>query len=309
MKFKNIMGSSLTALVLLSGVSILNHDEVHAQMTSDILKQDSYMFNSGFTSAAGANEAKSKAAAIPNSELTVKRVNNPKGSYSGVGRIYNKGVTKGTAFVVGDHTIITNNHIVRKTTVSPDRKQYANDLDKLYNPISADKLEFAPAYNAGSAMLGTYEIKDVQMIRGLDIAVLHTKKKIDPRVTRYKLASESSINHLKQNDAIYGVGYPSKDLLPITYHYNLERNWRMYKFTGYYLQKAKTQDPQFYTKMIIRKGSSGSPIFNSNNEVIGVNSNGFNITNKATWQAAPYEMAFVQSLTGKQRQTINQLIR
>lgn len=309
MKIKKIMGGSLTALVLLSGVSVLNHDKAHAQTTSDILKQDSYMSNSGFTSAAGANEAKSKAAAIPNSELTVKRVNNPKGSYSGVGRIYNKGVTKGTAFVVGDHTIITNNHIVRKTAVSPDRKQYANDLDKLYNPISADKLEFAPAYNAGSAMFGTYEIKDVQMIRGLDIAVLHTKKKIDPRVTRYKLASESSINNLKQNDAIYGVGYPSKDLLPITYHYNLERNWRMYKFTGYYLQKAKTQDPQFYTKMIIRKGSSGSPIFNSNGEVIGVNSNGFNITNKATWPAAPYEMAFAQSLTGKQRQTINQLIR
>lgn len=309
MKIKKIMGGSLTALVLLSGVSVLNHDKAHAQTTSDILKQDSYMSNSGFTSAAGANEAKSKAAAIPNSKLTVKRVNNPKGSYSGVGRIYNKGVTKGTAFVVGDHTIITNNHIVRKTAVSPDRKQYANDLDKLYNPISADKLEFAPAYNAGSAMFGTYEIKDVQMIRGLDIAVLHTKKKIDSRVTRYKLASESSINNLKQNDAIYGVGYPSKDLLPITYHYNLERNWRMYKFTGYYLQKAKTQDPQFYTKMIIRKGSSGSPIFNSNGEVIGVNSNGFNITNKATWPAAPYEMAFAQSLTGKQRQTINHLIR
>ena len=309
MKIKNIMSGSLTALVLISGVSVLSHDEAHAQTTSDILKQDSYMSNSGFTSAAGANEAKLKAAAIPNSKLTVKRVNNPKGSYSGVGRIYNKGVTKGTAFVVGDHTIITNNHIVRQTNKSPDRKQFSSNLDALYKPVNASNLTFAPAYNSGSALLGNYEIKDVQMIRGLDIAVLHTKKKIDPRVTRYKLASESSINNLKQNDAIYGVGYPSKDLLPITYHYNLERNWRMYKFTGYYLQKAKTQDPQFYTKMIIRKGSSGSPIFNSNGEVIGVNSNGFNITNKATWPAAPYEMAFAQSLTGKQRQTINQLIR
>ena len=43
--------------------------------------------------------------------------------------------------------------------------------------------------------------------------------------------------------------------------------------------KVNSDDPQFYSKMIIRMGNSGSPILNSNNEVVGINSGGMNNTN------------------------------
>ncbi|ELJ9316164.1 trypsin-like serine protease [Staphylococcus pseudintermedius] len=71
---------------------------------------------------------------------------------------------------------------------------------------------------------------------------------------------------------------------------------------GFYLLKANSEDSQFYSKMIIRMGNSGSPMFNANDEVIGINSGGMNNTNANATIRAQNEMAYAFSFTGYVRE-------
>lgn len=288
---------SLTSLIA-GSISTYEQSQNHkAQAMSSIV--DSYRTQSAYKKDAGYQEAISKAKTIDNNKLNVQSFNDftknnlkLRDKMSGVGtlRIKNeKNDRYGTAFVIDKHTIITNNHVVRD-------KSYSD----IYKYIKPSDMEFRPS-REGNSIPYKFKIKDVKMLKNVDIAVLHTYEDVTKYVKPIPFASEYQINHQAFKSKLYGIGYPD-----VKYYFpnsNLKRYQKLI-YNGYYLQPTYSLTPQFYTKMIIRNGSSGSPILNSKYQLVGVNSSGFNNSGKMTWDASPYEMAYVQALTGQTRKDI-----
>lgn len=289
MKMKKLT-SSLLALGIVATIVPINTS--HA-MSSIV---DSYRTQSAYKKDAGYQEAIKKSERISNDKLSITKVNNPKNTtLSGVGtlRIKNDQNNRyGTAFVIDKHTIITNNHVVRDKN-KPD----------IYDHIDPKDMQFRPSRD-GNNIPYRFSIKDVNMLKNVDIAVLHTNADLTKYVKPLSLASESSIKNLRQYSTIYGVGYP--DVAKYFKDTNFKR-YEMLKYKGYYLQPTYSITPQFYTKMKIRNGSSGSPIMNIRHQVIGVNSSGFNNSGEFYYDGSFSEMAYVQSMTGKTREDVLKL--
>lgn len=289
MKMKKLT-SSLLALGIITTTVPINTSHAASSIV------DSYRTQSAYKKEAGYQDAIKKSERISNDRIPVTKIDDPKNStLSGIGtlRIKNDQNNRyGTAFVIDKHTIITNNHVVR------DKHQ-----PDIYKHIDPKDMQFRPSRD-GNHIPYRFSIKDVKMLKNVDIAVLHTNADLTKYVKPLSLASESSIKNLRQYTSIYGVGYP--DVAKYFKDTNF-KPYEMLQYKGYYLQPTYSITPQFYTKMIIRKGSSGSPIMNSQQQVIGVNSSGFNNRGEFYYDGSFSEMAYVQSMTGKTREDVLKL--
>ncbi|KIX91754.1 hypothetical protein TP70_00275 [Staphylococcus microti] len=241
-------------------------------------------------------EAQELVQKIDNSELSVSTVNNIHGEISGVGILSNtKNKFYGTGFVIDDYTLLTNNHVVEENFGIVNKAQY--------RPEQPQNLKFMPSRDANNIPY-SFTIKDVTMIKGVDVAILHTNEKLTDKVEPLKLAKESDIEALKFGDKLSSYGYPNKAYLPGDFQDN--PRYKMYNSNGFYMLKAKTEDPQFYSKMIIRMGASGSPILNEHHEVVGINPGGMNNKNSNATIRGKNEMAYVFELSGYVREQIEQ---
>ncbi|HHU6751523.1 TPA: trypsin-like serine peptidase [Staphylococcus pseudintermedius] len=257
-------------------------------------KADSYVKRTVNERSAGIMEAQDLVQKISNQDLLFHRIDRIDPKISGIGILSNvKNKVYGTAFVVDDHTILTNNHVVEKG--------FGTINKALYDPENPENLKFTPSRD-GHYIPYTFSIKDIKMITGVDVAIVHTNEKLTNYVQPLKIANEDHIKTMNYRDKIVTYGYPAKEYLNNLFSHDLR--YKMYQSEGFYLLKANSEDPQFYSKMIIRMGNSGSSIFSANDEVIGINSGGMNNTNANATIRAQNEMAYAFSFTGYVREQI-----
>ncbi|WP_176746429.1 S46 family peptidase, partial [Staphylococcus sp. HMSC077D09] len=111
---------------------------------------------------------------------------------------------------------------------------------------------------------------------------------------------QNHIKSLKYNDKISVAGYAKTKYFESRFPELTKIKYpQLFKTDGFYLNKAKTTEPQFYINAILRKGNSGSPIINSNVELIGTFVNGFNNSGASSFEYNVEEMGYGVALTDR----------
>ncbi len=189
-----------------------------------------------------------------------------------------------TGFVVGNHTFVTNAHVVdrangRQTDPKNIKFQLNRDGKKIPYQFQVQKIYKVPAY---------------------DIVVVETKENMVQKanVKPFKLATNQQIKSLKFNDNLYSLGYP------VINGDNTYAYWHKLKF----LQEASNK-AELMTKDIFRAGDSGSPIVNRNFEVYALRTYGYNLRGNSDYQYAKQEVAGGESIYGNPRTFILRHIR
>ncbi|MCD8796576.1 trypsin-like serine peptidase [Mammaliicoccus sciuri] len=239
-----------------------------------------------------ADSAYKKALKISNKDIEMERYNYAyKNQYKAVGRVSNmdgwKGPGKdsmGTGFVVGNHTFVTNAHVVdrangRQTDPKNIKFQLNRDGKKIPYQFQVQKIYKVPAY---------------------DIVVVETKENMVQKanVKPFKLATNQQIKSLKFNDNLYSLGYP------VVNGDNTYAYWHKLKF----LQESSNK-AELMTKDIFRAGDSGSPMVNRNFEVYALRTYGYNLRGNSGYQYAKQEVAGGESIYGNPRAFILKHIR
>ncbi|HHW5841663.1 TPA: trypsin-like serine peptidase [Staphylococcus aureus] len=182
-------------------------------------------------------------------ENTVKQITNTNvAPYSGV-----TWMGAGTGFVVGNHTIITNKHVTYHMKVGDEIKAHPNGF-----------------YNNGG---GLYKVTKIVDYPGKeDIAVVQVEEKsTQPKGRKFKdFTSKFNIaSEAKENERISIVGYPEPYI----------NKFQMYESTGKVLS---VKGNMIITDAFVEPGNSGSAVFNSKYEVVGVHFGGNGPGNKST---------------------------
>ncbi|XLL60325.1 serine protease SplE [Staphylococcus aureus] len=161
-------------------------------------------------------------------------------------------IGSGTGFIVGKNTIVTNKHVVAGMEIGAHIIAHPNG-----------------EYNNG----GFYKVKKIVRYSGQeDIAILHVEDKaVHPKNRNFKdytgilkIASEA-----KENERISIVGYPEPYI----------NKFQMYESTGKVLS---VKGNMIITDAFVEPGNSGSAVFNSKYEVVGVHFGGNGPGNKST---------------------------
>ncbi|HDK7544275.1 TPA: serine protease [Staphylococcus aureus] len=159
----------------------------------------------------------------------------------------------GTGFVVGNHTIITNKHVTYHMKVGDEIKAHPNGF-----------------YNNGG---GLYKVTKIVDYPGKeDIAVVQVEEKsTQPKGRKFKdFTSKFNIaSEAKENERISIVGYPEPYI----------NKFQMYESTGKVLS---VKGNMIITDGFVEPGNSGSAVFNSKYEVVGVHFGGNGPGNKST---------------------------
>ncbi|QLK85721.1 serine protease [Staphylococcus sp. 17KM0847] len=234
-----------------------------------------------------ANSALQKAKKVNNKNVSIKHYNYAhKTKYKAVGRVSNRDGFKGrgkdsmgTGFVVGNHTFVTNAHVVEKRNGQQSAAKYITfDLNR-----------------DGKRIPYRFHAQSVKRVPGYDLVVVKTKEHMVNRakVQPLKLASNTQIKKLKFNDRLYSLGYPWQG------NDNTKAYWNRIVF----LQQS-SNGFELLSKDKFRSGASGSPLVNSRYEVFGVRTYGHNLRGSATSIYAKQEIAGAESLYGNPRQFI-----
>lgn len=166
-----------------------------------------------------------------------------------VGRIQNKKqLSHGTAFIIDDHTIITNYHVIKKGLKKQGLKHFEFTPHK--KPVEFKNNEYVPAFS--TPIIDKHKIKDV------DLVVLKTKKNLHA-YGQLKL-SNNTPNKYQETTSF---GYPNPK-----FNKNIDDS-KMTR-TIYRFIKKDNHKQKFYVKGVIHPGSSGSPMLNEPGYVYGV---------------------------------------
>lgn len=203
-----------------------------------------------------------------------------KNNLKAIGRVSNmnghKGKGKdsmGTGTVIGDHTFVTNAHVID---------------DKNGKAASAKYISFAMNRD-GKHIPYKFHASDVKKLSGYDIAVVHNKEKMSKYAKPIRLATDKEIKRLKFNTPLYSLGYP----------------WQNGDNTKAYFSKLRfvqfsANGTEIMTKDIFRAGASGSPMLDGKySKIYGLRTYGYNLWNNSTDKYAKQEIAGGESFKGK----------
>ncbi|WP_323704667.1 serine protease [Mammaliicoccus sp. Dog046] len=182
---------------------------------------------------------------LPNNDRT-QITNTTSGHYQSIAFADVGGTSIASGVVIGKNTVLTNKHVVNATNGD------------------ASVLKFSPGANGyGNYPAGTFTATDFTTAPGgEDLAVVHVGKNSDGQsigdaVQPSVIGDTSSV---QKGDAITVTGYPGDKPLATLW----ESKGKILSASG----SSVTYDLSTYG------GNSGSPIFNANNEVIGLHYGG-----------------------------------
>lgn len=271
--------------------------QVHSTNDPD----DAYVTNNAIKKQSGSGKAFQLAQRIDDDAVSIKTVQSPiPKPYRSIGRLINhKRDIAGTAVAIDDHTLLTNNHVVEESKTRPGKRNY--------RPAKPQFLRFKPMQTPTQTPY-TFTVRSVHMIKGVDLAVVHTHENLSDVMTPMQIASEHSIESMSFKDRIKIVGYPDPKYFESRYP-SLAKipSHQMFITQGYYLNKATTKEPQIYFNAVTRKGNSGSPMMNVNNELIGIFPNGFNNSGRSTFKYNEEEMGYGVVMTKHVRKEVNNI--
>ncbi|MCD8820498.1 trypsin-like serine protease [Staphylococcus gallinarum] len=207
------------------------------------------------TSASGINDALKIMKASGNKGLTLEHTN---AKSANIATIFNwnptaKSLTYGTGTAIGNHTILTANHVIN------DQQAH-----KPMTPSSTQNLRIN-LLQEGSKIVRTLKVTGVKMSQYGDVALLYTDEDISKYMKIRKIANEKSITNIKANTPIhlYHYGLP-------TGKFKNDPMGTMYYSKGKYSLMARNVNPMGYYQIMAEPGSSGGAILNSKNEILGV---------------------------------------
>jgi len=231
-----------------------------------------------------ASAAYNKAKKVDNSQIVIKRYNYAyRNKYKAVGRVSNmdgwKGPGKdsmGTGFMVGNHTFVTNAHVVDKKNgqrTSPSKIKFQLNRD-------------------GKKIPYTFQAKKIYKVPSYDMVVVETKENMVKKanVQSLKLASNQQIKSLKFNNKLYSLGYP------VMNGNNTYAYWNKLRF----LQESSNKS-ELVTKDKFRAGDSGSPMVDSKYVVYGIRTYGYNLGGSSNHPYVKQEVAGGESLYSNPR--------
>lgn len=275
MKFKKAIVSVLATTILVPSMIIFDTHQ-HAKAVGN------YYYNGMENHNASA--AYNKAKKVDNSQIVIKRYSYAyRNKYKAVGRVSNmdgwKGPGKdsmGTGFMVGNHTFVTNAHVVDKKNgqrTSPSKIKFQLNRD-------------------GKKIPYTFQAKKIYKVPSYDMVVVETKENMVKKanVQSLKLASNQQIKSLKFNNKLYSLGYP------VMNGNNTYAYWNKLRF----LQESSNKS-ELVTKDKFRAGDSGSPMVDSKYVVYGIRTYGYNLGGSSNHPYVKQEVAGGESLYSNPR--------
>ncbi|QRN50732.1 trypsin-like serine peptidase [Macrococcoides bohemicum] len=214
----------------------------------------------------------------PNMRTMMKSIPNRYSKYTAIGRISNENgwagpeyETMGTGFVIDDHTILTNAHVI------DDEHGKATD---------ANYLTFEMNRN-GEDIPREFEVTEVVKVPYADVALLHTTEKLTDHAKPMKLATDYQIKQLKRGQRMYSVGYPFDGKYYEKRYYN----------RALFIMRTLNQT-EFVLKDKFRAGASGSPLFDSKLSVYGLRTYGYDLYGGDDTRLGKVEYSGAESLYG-----------
>lgn len=163
----------------------------------------------------------------------------------------------GSATAIGKHTLITNNHVVRKSK------------DEGLTPHALKDINIYPNRDGDNI---PYQLKPtkVDMLKSGDLAVIHVDEDLSKYMKINPLADEKTIEELKEKDDIEINGYPTGHKHEAVSKSNEYPNGTPFESKGKFLLNATSIHPVMYYKAYTESGMSGSPVTNKDGELIGI---------------------------------------